>query len=138
VAGDLLGSVAAIIAAGVIIWTGWTPIDPMLSLAVALLVLRSAWFITRQSAHILMEGAPSGLQPGDIKEDLLQHIPGLADVHHVHTWSLTQERPLVTLHALINDDANPDELLKAVSKRLQERFNVDHVTVQIEKVACGE
>jgi len=138
VAGDLLGSVAAIIAAGVIIWTGWTPIDPLLSLAVALLVLRSAWFITRQSAHILMEGAPSGLQPGDIKEDLVQHIPGLEDVHHVHTWSLTQERPLVTLHALIQVDANPDELLKAVSKRLEERFNVYHATVQIEKVACGE
>lgn len=138
VAGDLLGSVAAIIAAGVIIWTGWTPIDPLLSLAVALLVLRSAWFITRQSAHILMEGAPLGLQPGDIKKDLVQHVPGLEDVHHVHTWSLTQERPLVTLHALIDEDANPDELLKAVSRRLKERFKVDHVTVQIEKVACGE
>jgi len=138
VAGDLLGSVAAILAAGVIIWTGWTPIDPLLSLAVALLVLRSAWFITRQSAHILMEGAPPGLQPDDIKEDLVRHIPGLEDVHHVHTWSLTQERPLVTLHALIHENANPDELLKAVGERLEERFNVYHATVQIEKVACGE
>lgn len=137
VAGDLLGSVAAIIAAGVIIWTGWTPIDPLLSLVVALLVLRSAWFITRQSAHILMEGAPPGLQPADIKEDLVQHIMGLEEVHHVHTWSLTQERPLVTLHAQIHEDADPDELLQAVCKRLEERFNVDHVTVQIEKAACG-
>jgi cobalt-zinc-cadmium efflux system protein len=138
VAGDLLGSVAAIVAAGIIIWTGWTPIDPILSLVVALLVLRSAWFISCQSAHILMEGAPPGLQPAGIKADLMQHIEGLEDVHHVHTWSLNQERPLVTLHALIDKNANPDELLQAINRRLEERFQVDHATVQIEKAACGE
>ena len=136
VAGDLLGSVAAIAAAGVILLTGWTPIDPLLSVAVALLVLRSAWFITRQSAHILMEGAPQHLQAADIKSDLIAHIDGLEDVHHVHVWSLTQERPLVTLHARVCSDANPDELLQAVNRRLMERFHVDHATIQIEKGAC--
>jgi cobalt-zinc-cadmium efflux system protein len=138
VAGDLLGSVAAIVAAAVILSTGWTPIDPLLSLAVALLVLRSAWFITRKSAHILMEGAPPGLQPAVIRADLIDHVSGLADVHHVHTWSLTQERPLVTLHALAQEDADPDEILKEVNQRLLERFNVTHATVQIEKETCGE
>lgn len=136
VAGDLLGSVAAIAAAGVILLTGWTPIDPLLSVAVALLVLRSAWFITRQSAHILMEGAPQHLQAADIKSDLIAHIDGLEDVHHVHVWSLTQERPLVTLHARVCSDANPDELLQAVNRRLMDRFHVDHATIQIEKGAC--
>jgi cobalt-zinc-cadmium efflux system protein len=136
VAGDLLGSIAAIAAAGVILWTGWTPIDPLLSVVVALLVLRSAWFITRQSAHILMEGAPGHLQAADIKSDLIDHIEGLEDVHHVHVWSLTQERPLVTLHARVRADANADELLRAVNKRLFEQFHVDHATIQIEKGAC--
>jgi cobalt-zinc-cadmium efflux system protein len=136
VAGDLLGSVAAIAAAGIILWTGWTPIDPLLSVVVALLVLRSAWFITRQSAHILMEGAPQHLQAADIKSDLIDHIDGLEDVHHVHIWSLTQERPLVTLHARVRADANADELLRAVNKRLIEQFRVDHATIQIEKGAC--
>jgi len=136
VAGDLLGSVAAIAAAGIILWTGWTPIDPLLSVVVALLVLRSAWFITRQSAHILMEGAPQHLQAADIKSDLIDHIDGLEDVHHVHIWSLTQERPLVTLHARVRADANADELLRAVNKRLAEQFQVDHATIQIEKGAC--
>ena len=136
VAGDLLGSVAAIAAAGIILWTGWTPIDPLLSVVVALLVLRSAWFITRQSAHILMEGAPQHLQAADIKSDLIDHIDGLEDVHHVHIWSLTQERPLVTLHARVRADANADELLRAVNKRLVEQFQVDHATIQIEKGAC--
>jgi len=138
VLGDLLGSVAAIIAAGVIIWTGWTPIDPLLSIAVALLVLRSAWFIARQSAHILMEGAPPGLEPARIKSDLLGNIDGLEDVHHVHTWSLNQERPLVTLHARIHEDADADALLKAINARLMEKFKVDHATVQIEKGVCTD
>ena len=138
VLGDLLGSVAAIIAAGVIIWTAWTPIDPLLSIAVALLVLRSAWFIARQSAHILMEGAPPGLEPAQIKSDLLGNIDGLEDVHHVHTWSLNQERPLVTLHARIQEDADADALLKAINARLMEKFNVDHATVQIEKGVCTD
>jgi cobalt-zinc-cadmium efflux system protein len=136
VVGDLLGSIAAIAAAGVILWTGWTPIDPLLSVVVALLVLRSAWFIIRQSAHILMEGAPQHLQAADIKSDLIDHIDGLEDVHHVHIWSLTQERPLVTLHARVRADANADELLRAVNKRLVEQFHVDHATIQIEKGAC--
>jgi cobalt-zinc-cadmium efflux system protein len=138
VLGDLLGSVAAIIAAGVIIWTGWTPIDPLLSIAVALLLLRSAWFIARQSAHILMEGAPPGLEPARIKSDLLGNIDGLEDVHHVHTWSLNQERPLVTLHARIQEDADADALLKAINERLMEKFRVDHVTVQVEKGVCTD
>ena len=136
VAGDLLGSVAAILAAVVIIWTGWTPIDPLLSVAVAILILRSAWMITKQSAHILMEGAPQGLHPADIKDDLMQNLPGLEDVHHIHVWSLTQERHLVTLHARIHEDADPDELRNAVNTRLISQFNVDHVTVQIEKKSC--
>jgi len=136
VAGDLLGSIAAIIAAGVIIRTGWTPIDPLLSMAVALLVLRSAWFITRQSAHILMEGAPQNLDPAAIGSDLLNTIEDLEDVHHIHIWCLTQERPLVTLHARIKDEADPDQMLKTISSRLLDRFQIEHVTVQIEKTAC--
>lgn len=136
VLGDLLGSVAAIAAAVIILLTGWTPIDPLLSIAVALLVLRSAWYITRQSAHILMEGSPQGLRPDLIQKDLVQHIEGLEDVHHVHCWSLTQERPLVTLHARIAEESDADRILQAVNDRLAHNFGVSHATVQIEKTGC--
>jgi cobalt-zinc-cadmium efflux system protein len=136
VLGDLLGSVAAIAAAVIILLTGWTPIDPLLSIAVALLVLRSAWYITRQSAHILMEGSPQGLRPDLIQDDLVQHIDGLEDVHHVHCWSLTQERPLVTLHARIAEESDADRILQAVNDRLAHNFGVSHATVQIEKTGC--
>jgi cobalt-zinc-cadmium efflux system protein len=137
VLGDLLGSVAAIVAAGVILWTGWTPIDPLLSIAVALLVLRSAWFITRQSAHILMEGTPHHIDPGAIRQYLIEHLDEVEDVHHIHIWSLTQERPLITLHARICPTADSDQQLKLINAALAERFQVAHATVQLEKFECS-
>ncbi|GAK44828.1 Co/Zn/Cd efflux system component [Tepidicaulis marinus] len=136
VMGDLLGSLAAIAAAGIILWTGWMPIDPLLSLLVALLVLRSAWFITKQSAHILMEGTPSGLNLGEMRADLCGHIEGVEDVHHLHAWSLTQERPVVTLHARISEAADGDRVLRDINTRLAEVFSVSHATVQIERESC--
>lgn len=136
VMGDLLGSVAAILAAGVILMTGWTPIDPLLSMGVALLVLRSAWFITRRSAHILMEGTPAELDASEIRADLLENIEGLEDVHHVHIWSLTQERPMITLHARTEQDIDNDALLQRINGRLKEKHNIAHSTIQIERECC--
>src|SRR5512132_3323871 len=97
VLGDLLGSVAAIVAGGVIYATGWTPIDPLLSVLVALLILRSAWLLVRKSAHIRLEGAPDWLDVDELKEGLVAAIPAVQDVHHVHAWMLTGERPLLTM-----------------------------------------
>ena len=136
VLGDLLGSVAAILAAGVILTTGWTPIDPLLSMAVALLVLRSAWFITRRSAHILMEGTPPELDADKIREDLINGIEGLKDVHHVHIWSLTQERALITLHAQTEQDIDNDAILLQINRHLRDQFNISHSTIQIEREYC--
>jgi cobalt-zinc-cadmium efflux system protein len=107
-------------------------------MAVALLILRSAWMITKQSAHILMEGAPHRLKPDAIRADLIDHIPGVEDVHHIHLWSLTQERHLVTLHARIQANTDPDESLASIKARLVKQFGVEHVTVQIEKKHCAE
>ncbi len=132
VLGDLLGSVAAIAAAAVIYWTGWMPIDPLLSALVALLILRSAVLIVRKSAHILLEGAPEWLDVEALRVDLAEAVPAVKDVHHVHAWMLTQERALMTLHAVIEHTADPAETLTAIQKRLQAAHGVDHATVQIE------
>ncbi len=132
VLGDLLGSVAAIAAAAVIYWTGWMPIDPLLSVLVALLILRSAVTIVRKSAHILLEGAPEWLDVEALRADLAEAVPAVKDVHHVHAWMLTQERALMTLHAVIDRAADPAETLTAIQKRLQAAHGVDHATVQIE------
>jgi cobalt-zinc-cadmium efflux system protein len=92
---DLLGSIAAIIAAIVILGTGWTPIDPLLSMLITLLILRSAWLIAREAGHILLEGAPPGLDVREVQKDLETTIPEVESVHHVHAWSLTEDRRLI-------------------------------------------
>jgi len=137
VLGDLLGSVAAIAAAVVILYTGWTPIDPLLSIFVALLILRSAIALARQSGHILMEGTPMGLDIEEIKNDLLNSVAGVEDIHHLHAWSLTATRDVMTLHARIAEGVNPDHVLAAINDRLCHKFQIDHATVQIETEACA-
>jgi cobalt-zinc-cadmium efflux system protein len=136
VMGDLLGSVAAIVAALVIMWTGWTPIDPILSAAVVLLILRSAWKVTKESGHILLEGTPPDVNSAGIG-DALRDIPGVTDVHHVHAWSLTNEKRMVTLHAVIDEDADQNGTVVAINNVLHARFEIDHVTVQIERGVCA-
>ncbi len=137
VLGDLLGSVAAIAAAIIILYTGWTPIDPLLSVFVALLILRSAIVLARQSGHILMEGTPKGLDMEEIKQDLLHSVAGVEDVHHLHAWSLTATRDVMTLHARITEGVDPDEVLRAINDRLRHKFRIDHATVQIETAVCS-
>jgi len=133
VAGDLLGSVAAIAAAFVIMFTGWMPIDPLLSMLVAGLIIFAGVRITLQSAHILIEGVPSGLSPGDIKADLEANLPDAAKVTHIHAWALTEQKPLVTLEVVARDGACLDTLRREVKMRLQETFGVDHSTVEVHK-----
>jgi cobalt-zinc-cadmium efflux system protein len=138
VAGDLLGSLAAIVAAGVIIATGWTPIDPILSVLVALIILRSASSVVRDSGHILLEGAPAHLDPREIAADLTAAIPAVVDVHHVHAWSITEERAMVTLHARLGEGMVPERAAADIKARLRQRFGVTHATVEIEHEACAD
>ena len=138
VLGDLLGSVAAISAAGVILWTGWMPIDPLLSVFVALLILRSAWVVVKRSSHILLEGVPEDVDVKLIKTALVDTIPEVQDVHHVHVWSLTPERPLLTMHVNVSDNTDTNEVLSAVKKVLSTRFGIDHSTIQIESGQCSD
>jgi len=138
VLGDLLGSVAAIAAALVILWTGWMPIDPLLSVLVALLVLRSAWTILRQSGHILLEGAPHWIDENAVAAGLIEAVPAVRGVHHLHAWMLTPERPIMTLHVEVGPDADHAAVLAAANRHLREHWGVEHVTVQIEPARCPE
>ncbi len=138
VVSDMLGSIAAVSAALIIMTTGWMLADPILSVLVCLLVLRSAWFLLRESAHVLLEGVPKQLNVQEIGPDLIENIQTIEDVHHVHAWSLSQEHSLLTLHARIVEDANPDSTIAAIRARIDERFNIDHVTVQIELEDCTD
>ncbi|VVE37490.1 zinc transporter ZitB [Pandoraea capi] len=136
VLGDMLGSAAAIVAAVVILLTGWMPIDPLLSIFVAVIILKSAWGIVRSSAHILLEGTPDSLNPTEIKADLEATVTQVRSVHHIHAWSITGERHMITLHAVPAPGASTRDAMVAVQQRLATRFNVEHATIQIEDAAC--
>ena len=138
VLGDLLGSVAALIAGAVILLTGWMPIDPLLSLVVAVIIVRSGWYVIADSAHILLEGAPQELDTRDIAPDLVGNVPGVDRVHHVHVWSITQARRMVTLHAVIADATDIDASVQGIKARLKDKFKLDHATVEIERSACAD
>lgn len=138
VLGDLLGSAAALASGAVILLTGWTPIDPLLSVFVGLLILRSAWTLVRDAGHILLEGAPAGIDTREIGADLTDGIEGVEQVHHIHAWSITQERRMITLHAVIVEGMAAEAATAAIKARLRERFGLAHATVEVERGACAD
>jgi cobalt-zinc-cadmium efflux system protein len=138
VIGDLLGSGGVMIAALIILVTGWTPADPLISVVVALLILRSAWRVVADSAHVLLEGVPLGFSVHAVEEDLERTIDGVEDIHHVHAWSITEERPMVTLHARIRDGADAEATVLAIKNRLADRFGIAHATIETEHGACAD
>lgn len=137
VLGDLLGSVAAVLAALIVMYTGWAQADPLLSLAVSALIVRSAWRLVRKSAHILMEGAPDWLDVNDLRTTLESHIPVVRDVHHVHCWSLGPQETLLTMHLVVDDAADATRVLPQAQAILAERYGISHATIQIEPRGCA-
>ena len=131
VAGDLFGSVAALIASLVIIYTGWTPIDPLLSVLVVLIILKSAWAVVKESGHILLEGAPNGFDRRDVAVTLMQRVEGITSVHHIHAWSVTQERPMITLEIEVEDMQKAKSAKAEAKEILSTEFNIEHSTIEV-------
>jgi cobalt-zinc-cadmium efflux system protein len=138
VVGDLLGSVAAIAAAGIIMATGWLQIDPLLSIVVSVLIVRSAIALVRRSAHILMEGTPDWLDVIELRRTLEDHIPAVRDVHHVHAWLVGPNEALLTMHASVVEGANHATVLREAQQVLNDRFGITHATIQIETEPCAD
>jgi len=139
VAGDLLGSVAAIVAAVVIIYTGWMQIDPILSIAVAILILKSAWALVKRSAHVLLEGAPEWLDIDAMREHLIGKIPEVASIHHVHVWGMTPQDLMLTMHLCVSSQPeNPTDIIRRVKVQLREEYGIGHSTIEIEVDDCAD
>jgi cobalt-zinc-cadmium efflux system protein len=134
---DLLGSGAAMAAAGVILAFGWLSADPLLSIGVSVLIFRSGWQVTRESAHVLLEGTPGSFNAQQVQEELTS-LSGVSGIHHVHAWSLTGEAAMVTLHADLYEGADRQQTLAAIVERLRLRFGVEHATVQLEEGECAD
>lgn len=139
VAGDLLSSVAAIIAAIVIIYSGWMPIDPILSVAVAMLILKSAWTLVRRSAHVLLEGAPDWLDVPAMQERITARVPQVVGVHHVHVWGLTPQDLMMTMHVRLSGEFdNPTSIIREIKELMNEEYGIGHSTIEIETDDCAD
>ena len=138
VIGDLLGSIGAIVGAIVILATGWTPIDPLLSVLVAVLILRSAWSLLRKSTRILMEAAPESVDPDGLRRALLATVPGVRDVHDVHCWSLTTGQTMLTLHVALARGADAAIVLREAKRVIAGQFDIAHSALQIEHEECPD
>lgn len=138
VIGDLLGSVGAIGAALVIWLTGWTPIDPILSVVVSILILRSAWFLAKRSLNILLEGAPEKITSDDIRNHVMANFPSeVAEVDHIHIWQITHQRVLATLHVRPQSGAQIKDLSIRVANALHDQFEIEHTTVALDWTGDG-
>lgn len=131
VMGDLLGSVAALIAGAVVYYTEWTPIDPLLSLTICALILYSTLRLLREALHVLMEGVPLNLSLETVGRAMAE-APGVLSVHDLHIWSLSSGRLALSAHIVIGDMAQWSALLAAERDLLSGQFHIDHVTLQPE------
>ncbi len=130
VLGDLLGSVGAIAAGIIVLTTGWTPADPIISVVIALLILFSAWKLVREATDVLLESVPSHVDMDGVLAALAS-IDGLDDVHDVHVWTLTSGFVAISAHGVIDDPIEHSRVLTEVRK-LMASHGIDHVTFQIE------
>jgi len=136
VMGDLLGSVAALIAGAVIYYTGWTPIDPILSLAICALILYSTLALLRDALHVLMEGVPGHLDLNTVGNSLAR-VPGVVSVHDLHIWMLSSGMPALSAHVVLERMTDWTGILDQMRDLLRQRYGIDHVTLQPEIAATA-
>jgi cobalt-zinc-cadmium efflux system protein len=131
IVGDALGSVGAILAGIVMLLFDWYVADPIISVVVAVLILKSAWGVLSHSVHILMEGTPITIDQEEVKQ-VLQQIAGVLDVHDLHVWSITSGLDSFSCHLLIRDDADSQRILQEAIEKIEQRFKIQHTTIQVE------
>lgn len=130
---DLAGSVGVIVAAGVILTTGWRPADPLIGALIGVLVLASAWPVLRDSVRILLEQAPANLDI-DAVGRRLSEAEGVEDVHDLHVWTITSGFPALAVHVLVGREQDCHERRRALESMLDREFEISHTTIQVDHV----
>lgn len=129
--GDALGSVGAVLAGLFIYLFDWNIADPIISVVVALLILKSAWSVIKHTVHILMEGTPVTVNQHEVKE-ILEQIDGVVDVHDLHIWTITSGLDSLSCHLLVADGIDCQKVLQAAIIKVEEQFKIQHTTIQVE------
>ncbi|MCS6989385.1 MAG: cation diffusion facilitator family transporter [Chloroherpetonaceae bacterium] len=128
---DLLGSIGVLVAAGLIALTGWQIIDPIVSVLIAFLIIRSGWNVVSESVDVLLESVPRDLDIAHIERELRAH-EHVVDLHDLHIWSITSGVNALSCHIVVDEYDCSQTLILGINKMLKERFNIDHVTIQLE------
>lgn len=131
---DLAGSVGVILAAGVILLTGWETADPLISVLIALLIAASAWTVVKESVDILLEAAPTGLDTEEIGRAMAS-VPEVVEVHDLHVWEITSGLPMLSAHVLVGPESDCHRACLVTEAMLGERFGIEHTTLQVEHVS---
>src|SRR6266446_4330041 len=131
VLGDALSSIGVVVAAAIVVATGWTLADPLVSGAIALVIVPRTWRLLRQAVNVLLEGTPAHLNLGEI-EDAMRSVPGVRRVHDLHVWTLTSEREAMSAHVVVDDVRDSERLLETLHAVMHARFGIDHTTIQLE------
>jgi cobalt-zinc-cadmium efflux system protein len=136
VLGDLLGSVGTVVAAIIVRTTGWLTADPLASIVVTLLVVRSAWRLVRESVDVLLESTPAHISLGRVR-DGLQSIAGIESVHDLHVWTVTSGMVAMSAHAVVREPGENQKVLEAAVAAMR-RLGIAHVTLQVERDSICE
>ncbi|MBN9049384.1 MAG: cation transporter [Rhizobiales bacterium] len=128
---DMLGSLGVIVAAAVVVWTGWQLVDPIIGAGIGLFIVPRTWILLKQALHILMEGTPAEIDLG-LLERKLRDIPGVVDVHDLHVWTITSGADAMSGHLVVSDVAAARTVLAAAQESMRTNFALKHVTIQIE------
>jgi cobalt-zinc-cadmium efflux system protein len=139
--GDLVGSLAVIIAAVLIMITGWTPFDAIASLAIVALIIPRAWSLLREVVDVLLEATPRGVDLDEVREHIMR-VRGVVDVHDLHAWTITSGVPVLSAHVIVDNacisEGRSGEVLDRLGECLGGHFDVSHCTFQLEPVGHQE
>jgi cobalt-zinc-cadmium efflux system protein len=134
---DLLTSVGVIVAAVIILTTGWYYADPLISAGIGLFILPRTWLLLNEAVGVMLEGTPSDVNLASLRE-AIESVPGVAEAHDLHVWALTSGVNVMSAHAALAEGASHDEVLAAIRERITSGFKIAHVTVQVERTGCAK
>jgi cobalt-zinc-cadmium efflux system protein len=128
---DALGSVGAIVASLIMLFTGWYVADPLISILIGLLILHSSWNLVKESLIVLMQAVPKGIRLEDVQQ-ALEDVEGVSKVHDLHVWAVTSDIFTLSAHAVVENGGDFHQVLNGIEDTLKERFNIEHTTIQLE------
>ena len=136
---DAIESLAVVVVAGIIAWKDWRVLDPLVSIAIGLFIIKSAWSIVAETVHILTEGTPRGIDLHEVAA-FIQNFPGVENVHHLHIWGLSSRVRALSAHIVVQDQliSAGNTISSQLEQELEHRFGINHPTLQFESSVCED